>query len=231
MKLPETIPENLRREAYQQWRSVGPKLAGNVLLTYFPMGMLVAATSKAVEHPISGHKTVNTHKDKYINAGSSGLWVYMASPHQWLDNHNNLEDGSYGEDSGKWSATVSGNESTWWNQYKYLCRNPFNKGKRTNPEYFCPVNDCTIRWWGTKEVLSDKDNNPMTKGWYFVIATHRDTGKKYYGYRSVELLDNENVRQVNIGFKIKPTHATEWQDKDDEDKAFTLRYQHKSKID
>lgn len=51
------------------------------------------------------------------------------------------------------------------------------------------------------------------------------------GYRSVTLNDDGTVRQVNLGYKINPRHATEVQDSDDLDKAFTLRIQFASQPD
>ena len=71
----------------------------------------------------------------------------------------------------------------------------------------------------------------MVEGWHFCRATDRATGRVYYGYRSVTLNDDGTVRQVNLGYKINPRHATEVQDSDDLDKAFTLRIQFASQSD
>ncbi|NIB38630.1 hypothetical protein HBA55_03480 [Pseudomaricurvus alkylphenolicus] len=231
-RLPEDIPLEERKAAVKQWWRVGVPYGGGVLLTYFPMGMLVAATTRPTVNHLGEFYT--EHDEKYISKGSSGHHVYLASPYGWLDWWNNYEDGTAGEGSGKHSARVGGNEYSWWNQYSWSCRNPFNKAKRTSDFFACFVNDCEIEYWG-KESLSDKNEDPEQKGWYFVKATHKQTGKVYYGYRSVILLDAKagekaRVRQVNLGFKLKPTHANTTQDPDDLDKAFTLRMQWSSEI-
>jgi|GEM_PF-7106382 len=231
-RLPTVIPLDDRKAAIKQWWQVGIPYGGGVLLTYFPMGMLVAATARPSVNHLGEFYT--EHSDEYKMKGSSGHHVYMASPNRFLDPWNNYEDGTAGEGSGKHSARVQGDEYSWWNQYAWTCRNPFNKAKRTSEFFACFVNDCDIEYWG-KERLSDKEDNPSTKGWYFVKATHRGTGRVYYGYRSVTLLkvktgEEPRVRQVNIGFKLKPTHAHQTQDADDLDKAFTLRVQFSSKI-
>lgn len=57
------------------------------------------------------------------------------------------------------------------------------------------------------------------------------TGKTWYWYRSVKSAGVGKVRVAAIGFKIKPAHALGIQDKDDEDKAFTLRLPVKTSVD
>ena len=63
------------------------------------------------------------------------------------------------------------------------------------------------------------------------LAADVNTGKVYYWYRSVRNIGDGKVRVGAIGFKIAPRHALEIQDKDDLDKAFTIRLPFKSNID
>ncbi len=124
------------------------------------------------------------HDQKYMDEGASGVWRYRATDVKCLDGYNNYEDGLYGEPSGKHSARCNGDERTFWGQFKWLMRNPFNKGKRTSNKYSCFVNDCRLVHWGSDK-LSDKTSSEETKGWYFVCAVNTITGKEYYCYRCV----------------------------------------------
>lgn len=223
-----TIPTLLWVKAWVSWIKVLPTLAIGVLLTYFPFGMMVAITSKKqTSHP-TNKPLEQTNSEKYIAEGASGSWEYWNSNVKFLKWFNNYEDGTLGEPSGKNSARVGGNERSFWSQYKWLCRNSFNWKKRTSNFFFCPVDDCDIEYWGSYE-LSDK--TPTISGSQLVKATSRVDGKVYYGYRYVKDLGNSKVRQYQIGFKIKPSHAVELQDSDDKDKAFTARLQFRSQAD
>jgi len=220
------VPLRYRLAAYWQWLVVSIPLGLGVALTYFPMGMLVALTARpAVNHL---HERSAIHSPQYRALGSSGFWEYWASPWRWLDAWNNYEDGTLGEPSGKHSARCGGKERTWLNQYLWICRNSFNKAKRTSSFFACFVNDCDIEWWGSR-TLSDKDQ--PVPGWHFCRAVHRKTGRVYYGYRRVALNDDGSVYNAVFGFKIKPGHAGTVQDADDLDKAFTLRIQFASQPD
>lgn len=226
--LPREIPLQYRLAAYWQWFLVFIPFSVGVLLTYFPMGLLVAATARYTrEHP-QGKRTVATHDPDYAAAGSSGAWGYWNSPHRWLRPWNNYEDGTFGEPSGKTSARVGGDEDSIWNQYLWLCRNPFNWAKRSSRFFACFVNDCDLDWWGSYNLT---DKAPVVAGWYFCRAVDRTTGRVYYGYRQVRLNDDGTVYQATFGYKIKPVHQLTLQDKDDLDKAFTLRIQFASEAD
>lgn len=219
-------PLSIKIAAWLQWIGILLPFSLGVLLTYFPMGILVALTAKKTVNQFGESESV--HSQKYIALGSSGFWEYWASPFKLLDWWNNLEDGTLGEPSGKHSARVKGKERSFWNQYLWLCRNPFNKFKRTSKLLACPVNECTIRFWGA-EKLSDKVVGQQ--GEYWIEATHKVTGRKYYGYKMIELNDDGTVNATTYGFKIKPEHANEVQAPDDADKAFTFRKQIGAAID
>lgn len=237
--LPKEIPSNYRKEAAKQWRGLVGTFFIKTLLTYFPMGILVALTSRPTENAFGEREAEMS--PKYVAKGASGKWEYEASPYKWLDNYNILEDSVTGEPSGKHSAACN---NSWWGKlfyggkyaersfigkYLYICRNPFNKGKRTNEDYACFVDDCELEYFGDKH-LTDRNADPESKGWYFVKAVDSISGNVYYGYREVNLLNKQHVEQMTLGFKIKPEHAYETQDIDDKDKAFTMRYQMKSDI-
>lgn len=214
------VPRKEWKKAIKQWISVAIPYAVVWLLTFFPMGILVAMSSrKQVVHP-QGNKVRSFHSGKYIVEGSSGEWEYWNSPWKICTYWNNLEDGTLGEPSGKHSARCEGKERTFWNQYVWTTRNPFNWGKRTLDFYHCDVNNCDIEYWGDYDV-TDKENTGDR--WHFCKARNRITGKVYYWYRSTKFVSDTEVKQAAIGFKIKPSHANEVQDHDDEDKAFTIR--------
>lgn len=239
--------------ACAQCLSVGFVYGIYVILTYFPMGLIVALTAKRGESPFG--EEPGPHSDRYIKEGSSGYWEYWTSALKWVRNWTNYEDGLLGEPSGKHSSRVNGKERSFWNIYSWVRRNPYNYGKRTRQFFACYVNDCDIEWWGTGDV---SDKGPVVSGWYFIRAVHRETGKVYYGYRYVidnsynegprlwlaklSLLIsnlftkekrnvNETVYNAVFGFKIKPSHSYTVQDSDDLDKAFTARIQFASKPD
>lgn len=226
--LPSTIPAEYRRDAVRQWLSIGRRYFGGMLMTYLGAGLLVALTAKRqYVHPFN-EPTEAVHDADYIAAGSSGRWEYCNSSIEWLQDWNNLEDGVNGEPSGKHSSRCGGKEASWWNRLMWTFRNPYNWAKRTKPLYFCPVNDCDLQWWGD-QIITDKA--PVFEGWHFCRAVNRETGRVFYGYRSVRLNKDGTVRQVTLGFKIKPSHATVVQDADDADKAFTARIQFASQPD
>lgn len=224
-----SIPLRYRLAAFWQWAWVGVLLLVGVLLTYFPMGILVALTAKVqTKHP-QGKPLSARHSAKYLDAGASGWWEYANSALAFLRPWNNYEDGLYGEPSGKTSARDKGRERKAWFVYLWLCRNPFNWTKRSSALFACFINECDLTWWGTGKGITDKA--PVVAGWYFCRAVHRQSGRVYYGYRKVRLNDDGTVFQATLGYKIKPEHADHQQDADDLDKAFTLRVQFTAEAD
>lgn len=222
-----SIPKKEWRRAIVSWILVTIPYAFGWLLT-FPMGLLVAYTArKQTEHP-QGKNIQSFHSESYIADGSSGEWFYWNSTVKLCKWWNNYEDGVLGEPSGKHSARCDGKERSFINKYLWTIRNPFNWGKRTLPLFHCKVNDCDIEYWGDYEVT---DKEVTDDAWHFCKATDRNSGRVYYWYRSVKSVSDTQVRQASIGFKIKPSHATEIQDSDDEDKAFTIRLPVKTTID
>ena len=244
------IPGKLIVAALWQWTLVGSVMFVLWLLTYFPMGLLVAYFCKPMINRYGESEA--THSQRYIDEGSSGKWLFESTTIPIIELWTNLEDGQRGEPSGKWSAARKGKEATFWSKYCWALRNPVNKWKRQSQFFACFVKDCVIEYWGDKEV---SDKTVDGDGAYFIMATSKVTGKKYFGYRKVVHFDklgwykllktiiskipyikkyvsifDNRVFQPTFGYKIKPTHATETQDADDLDKAFTARVQLWGKI-
>lgn len=167
-------------------------------------------------------EATSVHRQKYIDKGSSGSWDYIKPKWGWLWAWGNDEDGYLGEPSGKWSANVEGNERTKWNMYLWSAvRNPANNFSRYTSWYGCPVMECDVEYEGTY-YLNDNDANAT--GTQFVVATHKITGRKYYAFRIVwkyPYLDR--VFHVRLGYKLKPSHATDIQDEDDKIKGWAIR--------
>ena len=221
------IPKLEVAKAILSWVVVGiPYLLG--WGATFLMGFIVALTSQPQKVHPQGKKIFGKHSDKYIAGGSSGEWEYWNSNVRIAKWWNNYEDGTLGEPSGKHSASCGGKERSFWNQYLWTIRNPFNYAKRSLPLFHCEINDCTMEYWGDFEI-SDKEIGQG--GWHFCKATHKVTGKVYYWYRSVRNVGDNKVRVAAIGFKVKPGHALVVQDDDDKDKAFTIRLPVKTNID
>lgn len=189
-------------------------------LLNYPAALLVAATAKPQStHPL-GKAVTARHSARYINEGSSGWWEYWNSNIKWLRWFNNYEDGLLREPSGKNSAAVHGKERRFWSMVLWTWRNPFNWGKRTLPLFHCMINECKVSYIG-HYVISDKVASQS--GWYIVKARHRKTKRAYYSARWVKHYPGNKVRQMHVGFKIKPEHRDIMQNPDDADKAFTFR--------
>ena len=199
--------------------SVTILISFGVVLSILLSPITSLATRKQTKHPL-GKPVKELHKDKYIQQGSSGVWDYEVPDNKLLRLFSNYEDGALGEPSGKFSSSVNGKERKLINKIRWIIRNPFNYAKRTIPLFHCKVNDCKVDYVGNKYV---SDKNPSEAGWYFVKAVHDKTKKKYYCFKWVKHYPDNKVRQLLIGFKIKPEHGWTVQDLDDEDKAFTIR--------
>ena len=156
-------------------------------------------------------ESVKNHASNKIAHGSSGKWEYVEPKWKWLWPWGNDEDGYLGEPSGKWSASVDGNERSKLNMYMWSAiRNPANNFSRYTSWYSCPVNDCVVEHVGTYNL---DDNDPVATGSHIVVATHKVTGKKYYTLRIVWKYPFINrVFHVRLGFKIKPSHANSLQE-------------------
>ena len=194
-------------------------------------------------------ESIVEHSDHYMDAGSSGFWEFWSVNPSWHNGNflqffiwlfGNDEDGFLGEPNGKHSARRNGKERSFLSMWLWCLRNPFNNAKRYWSLMRCEVDFCHIRWGGDGEARDTygnvllNDDDPLKTGWYFVEATDKRTGKKYYGFREVrhigwhkiEKNQTQKMKKVKhfiFGFKVKPKHAYEKQNEDDQVKGFTFR--------
>lgn len=88
----------------------------------------------------------------------------------------------------------------WW----LALRNPANN-MRFSPLLGCPVTECDYRYWGDENV----EDRPGQGGRRFLLATHKQTGRRYYGFYGVWELSATRAVVVQIGFKGEPKDWTE----------------------
>lgn len=70
-----SVPKKEVAKAVLNWvKTIIPYSIGWILT--FPMGILVAITSKKQTFHPQGEPVTDTHRDKYIQEGSSGSWEY-----------------------------------------------------------------------------------------------------------------------------------------------------------
>lgn len=164
-------------------------------------------------------ETVVTHRQKYIDQGSSGEWRFMNPTNKLFWFWGNDEDGYWGEPTGKWSASVKGKESSLWNMYIWAAiRNPANNFSRFWGPFSCPASECSFTYKGDYDL---NDNAPISEGWNQVTAIHKKTGKKYHAFRLVKKWPGINkCLHIRLGFKLRPSYIT---NTPDEPKGWTFR--------
>jgi len=116
------------------------------------------------------------------------------------------------------------NRRSWLFRLSGLFITPF----ATDEVLGCNVNECNIEYYGACNV--NPNERGQLKGWHFVIATHRKTGRKYYGFRCVIPISETEVLYVIKGNKLKPDHTYQ-QVPDDAWKGFTDRFKVYKRID
>jgi hypothetical protein len=135
-----------------------------------------------------------------------GDWVLITLP-AWAWLWSNDRDGAVGDKRGWWhtNAPFGLGAHHWLSMLLWLAyRNPANNARFTR-FMGCPVTECTFEFWGD-EVVKDK---PGQGGLRFLIATHRETGRKYYGLYFVKTWSNKRALVVQIGFKGEPSDWSE----------------------
>lgn len=83
----------------------------------------------------------------------------------------------------------------WW----LAIRNPANNARFTTL-FGCPVTECDYRYWGQASVEDD----PGKGGWRLLLATHRQTGRRFYGFYWVWQWWATRALVVQLGFKGEP---------------------------
>ncbi len=231
----DEIPEHEWKAANKQWKELKNARWRPIIYGIFNTWRAIRASEIRSENAF-GETAEPFPKTKYKGASDHG-WAFKGVPPEWKDSGSkrkyalweisNDEDGFFGDRYGKWSEIRNGKERSLISQWLWCTfRNPANNFSRY--VLHCPVNECAIDFWGEYDT---PDDSPLIEGWHFVKATHRLTGKVYYGYREVKK-DHPNwfIRKVlkrtfnaSYGFKLKPKHADEFQEPDDAHKGFTYR--------
>ncbi|TBV12744.1 DUF7338 family protein [Stutzerimonas kirkiae] len=137
---------------------------------------------------------------------TAGDWLLVTLP-GWAWLWSNDRDGAVGDQRGWWhmNAPFGLGAYHWLSMFWWLAiRNPANNARFTRL-MGCPVTECTFEYWGD-EVVKDK---PGQGGVRFMIATHRETGRKYYGLYFVKAWNDKRALVVQVGFKGEPSDWSE----------------------
>ncbi|WP_347505149.1 DUF7338 family protein [Pseudomonas anguilliseptica] len=137
---------------------------------------------------------------------ASGDWLLVKLP-GWAWLWSNDRDGAAGDKRGWWhkNALFGLGAYHWFSMFWWLAiRNPANNPRFT-PLFGCPVTECDYRHWGQFEVEDD----PGKGGWRFLLATNRQTGRRYYGFYWVWQWSAPRALVVQFGFKPEPSDFAE----------------------
>lgn len=134
---------------------------------------------------------------------------------RWAWLWGNDYDGLLGDWRGWWAANTPFGlpADHWFSMWWWAAiRNPANNMRRC-PLFSCPANRCLITYKG-RAVVEDK---PGMGGWRFVVA--KIGWMRWYGFYLVKEWSATRALVVQIGFKVKPSHAN---DPAAEEKGFTF---------
>lgn len=132
----------------------------------------------------------------------AGTWKMVTLP-RWAWLWSNDRDGAMGDERGWWhvNGPFGLPSEHWFSMLVWLAfRNPANNARFTR-FMGCPVTECTYDYVGD-EVVKDK---PGMGGWRFLVATHKVTGRRYFGFYGVKTWSNKRALVVQIGFKGEPS--------------------------
>ena len=135
-----------------------------------------------------------------------GTWVLVTLP-RWAWLWSNDRDGAMGDERGWWHANAPFGLGAdhWFSQLVWLAyRNPANNARFTR-FMGCPVTECSYEFVGDA-VVKDK---PGLGGTRFLVATHKETGRRYFGFYGVKTWSDERALVVQIGFKGEPSDWAE----------------------
>lgn len=135
-----------------------------------------------------------------------GDWLLILLP-AWAWLWSNDRDGAAGDKRGWWhlNAPFGLGAFHWFSMFWWLAiRNPANN-PRFSPLFGCPVTECDYQHWGQAEVEDD----PGKGGWRLLLATHRKTGRRYYGFYWVWQWSAARAVVVQLGFKPEPSDFAE----------------------
>lgn len=135
-----------------------------------------------------------------------GYWGLGRLP-AWAWLWSNDRDGALGDKRGWWHLNTPFDLGAyhWFSQFWWLAiRNPANN-MRFSPWFSCPVAQCDYRYWGD-EVVKDR---PGQGGRRLIMATHKNTGRRYYGFYGVWQWSATRALVIQLGFKPEPS---DWQE-------------------
>lgn len=179
-----------------------------IILGFFivPVALLFRKTDESTKTPFTQYE---------------GNWVFVTLP-DWAWCWSNDRDGAIGDKRGWWNENAPFGLGAYhfFSMYWWLAfRNPANNLRFTKL-FGCPVVDCTFVYDGDKYV---KDKYGMD-GKRFIIATHKETDRKYYGFYMVKTYNEKRALVIQLGFKCQPSN---WEEDYSEDptkgwKGFTF---------
>lgn len=135
-----------------------------------------------------------------------GYWGLGTLPN-WAWLWSNDRDGALGDKRGWWhlNAPFGLGAYHWFSQFWWLAiRNPANN-MRFTPWFSCPLTECSYEYWGD-EVVKDR---PGQGGRRLLLATHKTTGRRYYGFYGVWQWSATRALVIQLGFKPEPS---DWQE-------------------
>lgn len=181
------------------WRLLALGLAQTVGLLVLRI-TLVLAGFVVVPLALPWRSVDETSRQPFTEA--AGDWLRIILP-GWAWLWSNDRDGAAGDRRGWWHLNAPFGLGAFhplsmliWLAY----RNPANNARFTR-FMGCPVTECTFEFWGD-EVVKDK---PGQGGFRFLIATHRESGRRYFGLYYVKCWSDARAAVVQIGFKGEPS--------------------------
>ncbi|WP_282338506.1 hypothetical protein [Pseudomonas sp. PS02288] len=135
-----------------------------------------------------------------------GDWLLVTLP-GWAWLWSNDRDGAAGDKRGWWHthAPFALGAYHWFSQLLWLAyRNPANNARFTRV-MGCPVTECDMQFWGDETVEDD----PGKGGLRLLVATHRESGRRYVGLYWVHEWSVRRALVVQIGFKGEPSDWAE----------------------
>lgn len=130
-----------------------------------------------------------------------GNWQFRRLP-AWAWLWSNDRDGAVGDKRGWWHLNAPFGLGAYHplSMFVWLAlRNPANNMRFTR-WLGCPVTDCDYRYWGDENV----EDRPGEGGRRLLLATHKKTGRRYYGFYGVWQWSTTRAVVIQIGFKGEP---------------------------
>lgn len=130
-----------------------------------------------------------------------GNWQFKRLP-AWAWLWSNDRDGAAGDKRGWWHLNAPFGLGAYHplSMFVWLAlRNPANNMRFTR-WLGCPVTECDYRYWGDENV----EDRPGEGGRRLLLATHKKTGRRYYGFYGVWQWSTTRAVVIQIGFKGEP---------------------------